>query len=133
MSFERNVYVMDICWIWLHVHFLLFWKLPRFLPGKYPFPPHQPRNYRLAYRWEQHFFFYPPIITLVQGWTRHPVTAKEQMQYLLRLLGESKVLFLTGLALGVRFAMQTSCYQKCSLSEGGTNMEEARPRDGTRF
>lgn len=71
-------------------------------------------------------------ISPIQGWTCDPVTAKEQVQHLLRLLRESKVLFLTGLDLGVHFAIQTSCYQKYSLSEGGTNMEEARPRDDTR-
>lgn len=133
MSFGRDMYVVDIGWVWLlHVHFPLFWKLPRFLLGRYPFPPHQPRNCRLGYRWEQHFSFYLPDITLVQGWTCSPVPAKEQMQDLLRLLGESNVLFLTELELGVHFAIQTSCYRKCSLSKGCTNMEEARSRDGTR-
>lgn len=98
------------------VHSPLFRKLSWFLSEKHPSPAPSAQELQVGLPvGTPNSSLHLPIIRLVQGWTYDPITAKEHMQHLLGLLGERKVLFLTGLELGVHLAMQTSCHHKCRV------------------
>lgn len=133
--FWKSECIMNICWgLVPPFPFSLIMETTLISFRKDPFLPHQPRNCKSGYRWEDHFSLHPPINCKIgarievwlsdsQGTDTVSAGAHRREHSFLSHWSWNWGSFCNAHYL----APEVYC-----LSESGSNMEEARPRGDTR-